>query len=65
MHEEQLQHVQEAPFGVAKQVGAPGILKCVQIFGNKVPFQCCQTLELHLSHGSHDPDLFWRTEAGQ
>jgi hypothetical protein len=54
MPSEQLQHVQEAPFGVAKQVGAQGIPNRAQLSGNKGPCQHFQTLELHLSHGLHD-----------
>ena len=56
---EQLQHAQEAPFGVAKQVGAQGIPNRVQISGNKDPYQHSQTLELHLSHGLRDPHPYW------
>lgn len=53
---EQLQRVQEAPFGAAKRVGAQGILNRAQVSGNVVLSQCSQTLDLRLFHALHDPE---------
>ena len=60
---EQSQRVQEAPFGVAKQVGAQEILNCELVSGNIGLCQRFQALELHHSQGLHGP-CSW-TEAGQ
>lgn len=62
---EQLQHVQEAPFEAAKQVGAQGILNHAEVSGNAVLAPNPQTLDLHLFLALHDPEPYLGTEAGQ